>query len=233
MSLISPAGPLILPHSYYSPSFSAFKATRSLFICKCQREAQAIVTSCSFSPLFSISRLFLCLSARYCRQAAKPELYTRSGLMSGFGTFSHIYQDEPADPLPLQPFSLIQFVVSSFRGIRSNWLRLKLTLSLETQTSNFTFDITGNGNFWKVMCGNNGHPGDLVDLRHLAASSAGDLFWHFFALYFCSATIKWKFRKKYCLVINNKYKIQASKPALRHFLSLHLFARPSNPLFSP
>ena len=28
--------------------------------------------------------------------------------------------------------------------------------------------------------------------------------------------------KKYCLVINNKYKIRVSKPALRHFLSLHL-----------
>ena len=66
VSLISPAGPLILPHSYYSlsflshSSFSAFKATRSLFICKCQRDARAIVTSCSFSStLLHITSLSL------------------------------------------------------------------------------------------------------------------------------------------------------------------------------
>ncbi len=44
------------------------------------------------------------------RQAAEPELYIRSGLMSRFGKFSHIYQDEPADLLPLQTLLLFSLL---------------------------------------------------------------------------------------------------------------------------
>lgn len=62
--------------------------------------------------------------------------------MSGFGTFSHIYQDEPADPLPLQPSLLCSLLSRVFGGIRG-CSSLKLTLSLQTQTSDFAFDITG------------------------------------------------------------------------------------------
>lgn len=40
--------------------------------------------------------------------------------MSGFGTFSHICQDEPADPLSLQPsllFSLLSQVLERFVAV--------------------------------------------------------------------------------------------------------------------
>ncbi len=58
--------------------------------------------------------------------------------MSGFGTFSHIYQDEPADPLPLQPpllFSLLSQVLEGFAAapaLTQTSSDSKLTLKLQT-----------------------------------------------------------------------------------------------------
>lgn len=51
--------------------------------------------------------------------------------MSGFGTFSHIYQDEPADPLPPQPLpllSLLSQVFTIWDCVCSRSLCLKLKL---------------------------------------------------------------------------------------------------------
>lgn len=79
--------------------------------------------------------------------------------MSGYGTFSHIYQDEPADPLSLQPslfFSLLSKVLEGFMAAHSAF-RLK--------TSDFTRNITGIGNYgnlyqtgahWKLSWPKNG-----------------------------------------------------------------------------
>lgn len=81
-----------------------------------------IVTSCSLS--LHLSSLCLSLSlplAALFPQAAEPELYIRSGLMSGSGTFSHIYQDELLIP---SPSNLLFYSLCCLEFWRDSWLRL-------------------------------------------------------------------------------------------------------------
>lgn len=94
---------------------------------------ECIVTSCSFSLRLSISHLFSLPLTAPLRQAAKPELYIRSGLMSGFGRFSHIYQDEPADPLPPQPLLLFNLLSQTSDLTINGRLYVEIMGILETQ----------------------------------------------------------------------------------------------------
>lgn len=53
--------------------------------------------------------------------------------MSGFGRFSHIYQDEPADPLPPQPLLLFNLLSQTSDLTINGRLYVEIMGILETQ----------------------------------------------------------------------------------------------------